>query len=252
MNKLSISAYIISKNAEATIEKVLASLDFCDEIVVVDSGSTDKTYEICKRYNVKWFHQDFLGYGKQKRFASSQTKNSWVINVDADEVVTLDLSKFLLQKFESEVISKFSAISIPIKNIFMGRLISFWGDTSEGHVRIYDKTKCEFDEAHVHEIVKTSGNVLEIPFYLDHYSYQSLHHYFEKFNTYTTLAAAKDSTKNLSKFSIAFRPFFTFFNLYFLRGGFKNGWPGFVWCMCSGFYPFVKYAKMIELHETKE
>lgn len=253
MKKLPISAYIITKNAENTIEMVLKSLDFCDEIVVVDSGSTDSTEKICKKYNVVWYYQEFLGFGKQKRFASSKTKNNWVLNVDADEVVTTELKYSILKKFEKMIVPHYSGVYIAIDNIFMGKIIKFWKGHTYGHVRLYDKTKCEFDEAPVHEIVKTTGLIFETQYSIHHFSYRNLENYFEKFNKYTTLGAQKEISKNkkLSKFQIALRPFITFINLYFVRGGLMNGWPGFVWCMCSGFYPFVKYAKVIEQLEHK-
>lgn len=251
--KIDLSVVIITKNAEKTLGKVLAMLDFVDEIILVDSGSTDQTLSIGEHYKAKIFHQDWLGYGPQKKKAVSYAKNKWVLNLDADEVLTIDLKHYLKTQFLKDR-TQFSGFFIPIFNIFMNRKLVLWGGSQESRLRLFNKELGNFDDLQVHESVHVQGTTLHLSQGIDHFSYFSIENYFEKFNLYTTNAAKEliNQKKKPSILNALIRPPLKFVQLYFFRGCFRLGWPGFVWSFFSSIYPFVKYAKHIELYEQRK
>lgn len=244
---MKISAVIISLNAERTLEKVLKSLHWCDEIVLVDSGSTDKTLEIANKYKTKIVHQRFLGFGKQKQVGVREAKNEWILSVDADEVVSDELAREIKELIQGE--PKSHGYYIAITNVFMEKTIDLWGHRTDAHLRFFNKKYGNFSDHEVHELVQVSGQTAYLKNNILHYSYDSLRSYFEKFNAYTSLGAKESFKKNksVSAVSMVLRIPIKFFQLYFFRGAFRHGFPGLVWSVCSAFYPFVKYAKLKEL-----
>ncbi len=245
---MNLSVVIITFNSERTLEKVLAPLSFVSDIVIVDSGSTDKTKQIAEKYNARFIHQDFLGFGKQKQLAVSLAKHDWVLSLDADEVISEEF-KFFLTKTLDYSQSSFTGYRIPITNVFLGKVLSFWGESKQSHLRLFRKSAGNFNDLSVHERVIVKGEVKELAYDVFHYSYQDISHYFTKFNQYTSNAAQElhKQGKSVSGFSALMRIPLKFIQLYLIRGGFTMGWPGLVWSTCSSFYVFVKYAKLKEL-----
>lgn len=245
---IKISAVIISLNAERTLEKVLKSLHWCDEIVLVDSGSTDSTLELAQKYKTKIVHQKFLGFGKQKQVGVREAKNDWVLSVDSDEVVSEGLASEIRELQLQD--TKVKGYYIAITNVFMEKVIDLWGHRTDAHLRFFNKKYGNFSDHEVHELVQVTGETAYLKNNILHYSYDSLHSYFDKFNAYTGLGAKESLKKNksVSAFSMLLRIPLKFFQLYFFRGAFRHGFPGLVWSVCSAFYPFVKYAKLRELN----
>lgn len=242
-----VSAVIITLNAERTLEMVLKSLHWCDEIVVVDSGSSDKTLDIAAKYKTKIIHQKFLGFGKQKQVGVAAAKNDWVLSVDADEVVSKDLASEI-QLMDLLQMNHFGYY-IAITNVFMEKIIDLWGHRTDAHLRLFNKKYGNFTDSAVHEKVEVKGTTAYLDNNILHFSYDNLKNYFDKFNAYTTLGAAESQKKNksVSPLSMVLRIPLKFIQLYILRGAFRHGFPGLVWSVCSAFYPFVKYAKLKEL-----
>lgn len=252
MSKQPISVVIITKDEESRLGRMLESVvDWCDDIVVVDCGSKDKTIEVAKSFGARTFYKEFNGYGKQKFYATEQAKNDWVLSIDADEVVTPELKAELLSIDLHD--SKYVGYNFSLLNIFLGRKMKFFGHP-DLHLRFFNKRYAQFDDALVHEKVVTKGRVLNLKEHVDHYSYRDIAHYFEKFNRYTSFAAEEKFKRGKEVWApnIFMRWLISWFRFYFIKGGFMNGYPGFVWCFLSGFYTAVKYIKLKELSDRKK
>ena len=244
MTKLSI--VIITYNEEARIQKCLESVgSIADEIVVVDSNSTDRTTEICKNFGCRVILHEFEGYGKQKRFAIEQASNDWVLSLDADEVVSKELSaeiKILL----SLLPGAFSGYRIPFAFHYMGRILK---NVRADHLRLFDRRKGNFTEVPVHEGVVVEGGTGKLNGKVIHYSYRDISHHLQKINLYTSQAANKnnDEKRKYPKCWVAIKFPVSFFTFYILRLGFLDGYPGFLWSFFAAFYGSLKIAKTIEL-----
>jgi glycosyltransferase involved in cell wall biosynthesis len=256
MTKLSVT--IITLNEEANILRTLESVkSFADEIVVVDSMSADNTVCICTDFGCKVIQRKFDGYGTTKQFAVDQAKNDWIFAIDADEEVSAELQKEIGELFadgsENQAILHHAAYTVPRVLHFMGRIMKHSGVGEELLLRLFDRTRSRFTTVAVHESIETEGNIGKLRGRLVHYSYRDISHHIEKLNTYTTLAA-KDYQKKSKQFSktwAALKFPVSFFIFYVLKGGFRDGYPGFMWSFLAGVYGTLKVAKTIELSEEK-
>lgn len=247
---MKISSITIAKNEEQNIARCIDSIQACiDEIIVlVDSESSDKTLEIVKSYPkvknevVKW-----MGYAKTKQHAVSLCSNDWILWIDADEAVTKELSKEVIEfKVSSPV---FTAYSIPRKAFFLGRWIKHSGWYPGKVTRLFNKNNVKFSENDVHEHLLVNGEIGKLNSDLEHYTDPNIHHYFQKFNRYTTLAAEEliKNGKSFSVLDILLRPSAIFIKMYFLKLGFLDGIQGFILAGFSSAYVFTKYCKFWEL-----
>lgn len=250
MTKYPISCVIITKNEDQRLARTLESALWFDDIVVVDCGSTDNTVELAKKFGARTFFREFDGYGTQKRFAVEQAKHDWVINIDADEVITTELKKEI-QGLDLES-SKYVAYGFALENIFLGKKLKFFGHP-DIHLRIFNRRYANYNRTLVHEKVETEGRVLNLKEHVDHYSYRDVYHYFDKFNKYTSFAAEElfRKGKKVGFPNIIVRWLMAWFRFYVIKGGFINGYQGFVWSFFSGFYTAVKYIKLKELNDRK-
>jgi glycosyltransferase involved in cell wall biosynthesis len=247
-----ISAVIITLNEQSGIAKTLQSLAWCDEIVVVDSGSTDATVKICERFGCRVFYNPFTGYGEQKHFAVGQAKNDWVLSVDADEVVTESLRDEILSCFSHATVSC-TGFYTPISLVFLGRLMRFGGQYAQPKLRLFNRRYGNFNLRRVHESVELTGGIRPLKHHILHESYENLADYFHKFNHYTSLASQDlfHKRKPPSRVQIFLRLPLDFIKTYFVRGCCLDGYAGFVWSLFSAFYPVVKYAKLEELYQAE-
>jgi glycosyltransferase involved in cell wall biosynthesis len=251
MQKLSI--VIITHNEEKRIRTTLESAKWCDEIVVVDSGSTDKTVDICKEYsNCTIYTQAFLGYGPQKKFAVDKASNDWVMSVDADEIITEGLLNEITEILSRPTITE-AGFNVPITLIFMEKIFKYGTENKFPHLRLFNKTKGNFNDLKVHEGVNIDGTISTLKNEMLHCSYFDIHHYLEKFNQYTTIYKneAVKKGKKAKKWSMIIRFPFDFIKHYFFSCNFMNGYPGFVWAVFCSFYVFVKYNKLYEANLKK-
>ncbi len=246
-----VSAVLIAYNEANIIEETLKALTWCDEIVVVDSGSTDKSQEIYAKYNCKVLVREFDGFGTQKDFAFSQAKNDWILSMDADEVLSKKLQDEIQQVLSQQTIQE-SAFNLPRTLIFLDKRIS--SETKIPCLRLFNKNKGGVTLDKVHETIRVEGKISNFKNEMLHYSYRNIHDYFNKFNRYTTLASEEyiENGKSKSKFMIIVRLPITFIQFYIIRGCFLNGFAGFIWSLFSAFYPVVKYTKLIELKMQKK
>jgi glycosyltransferase involved in cell wall biosynthesis len=245
-----LTVVIITHQEEENIARCLDSVKaLADEIVVVDSHSTDQTTEICRSYNCRVFIHDFEGYGKQKQFAVDQATNNWVLSLDADEVVTDDLRTEILQLLDPGN-NPAEGYFIPFAFFYMGRILKH---TKADHLRLFDRTKGHFTTVPVHEGIVVEGKTGKLKEKIIHFSYRDISHHLQKINIYTSQAATKNAMehKHFSKCWVAFKFPVSFFSFYILRLGFLDGYPGFLWSFFAAFYASLKVAKTIEMEKRK-
>jgi glycosyltransferase involved in cell wall biosynthesis len=271
-----LSVVIITHNEENNILRCLESVNpIANEIVVVDSVSTDNTARICREFGCKVYQREFDGYGTQKQFAVDQASNDWVLSLDADEVVSDELRSELYRMFGPEgdkvtglqgdkltgshdhtitqslnhSIEMPAGFNVPFSLNFMGKRLRYSGVGKEFHLRLFNRTKGSFTRVPVHEGIEIKGTVGRLKGQVIHYSYRDITHHLEKLNIYTSQAAEGYYKKgrSFSKVWVAMKFPATFFSLYFIRRGFLDGYPGFMWSFLAAVYSAVKVAKTIEL-----
>jgi len=252
MPKLSVT--IITFNEEANILRTLESVKpVADEIVVVDSMSTDQTLTICREFGCRVVQREFDGYGTQKQFAVDQASNDWVFSIDADEVVTKELQKEIIAMFAGKngavsTVLHHPGYRIPRALFFMGRLMRHSAAGKEFILRIFDRTKGRFTTVAVHERIEVNGSAGMLHGRLIHYSDRDISHHLEKSNTYTSLAAREyhDQGKSFSKTWAALKFPTSFISFYFVKRGFLDGYQGFMWSFLAAVSATLKVAKTIE------
>lgn len=240
---LALSAVLIARNSEAVLPACLESLRFADEIVVVDSGSTDATLDIARRAGARIVHQDWLGYGKQKQFAVAQTSNDWVLCVDTDERVSEQLRESILRELQAP---RFYAYEMPRRNRFLGRWLKHGEGYPDLSLRLFDRRHANWSDDAIHEKVVTDGPIGRLAGDLLHESEQGLADYLAKQERYTTLQAealhAHGKRAGLARLLLS--PPLRFIKFYFLRLGFLDGIPGLMHILIGCRNSFTKYAKL--------
>lgn len=243
-----LSVIVITYNEEDNIARCLESVKWADEIVVVDDFSEDKTVEICHRYTDKIFQRTWNGYGEQKNFAIEKCQGDWVLSIDADEAVTPQLKEEILKVTNRDPARRENGFYIPFRLYFLGKFLRFGGCRREEHLRLFRRDRGKFNINVIHEKLLVKGDIGQLAFPINHYSYDSLKEYFSKLNHYTSLAAfsLKGNGKKFRFWHLAL-PLLVFVKKYFLQLGFFDGWAGLVWAGLSSLYVFVKYLKLWEL-----
>ncbi|NML21316.1 glycosyltransferase family 2 protein [Pseudoflavitalea sp. G-6-1-2] len=244
-----VSAVIITFNEESNIRRTLRQLHWCDEIIVVDSHSTDSTVAICREFNATVYYRDFDGYGPQKRFAVSMASNPWVLCIDADEVLSDELVDEILQITPEEAQAN-SGFAFKMNLVFLGKEFKHGKESGRHFLRLFNKEQGGFTEDKVHEAIRVNGPVKKLNHILLHYSYHSFHQCLEKNNRYSTISAEMAFSKGKKKhvLAILFALPFNFFKYYLLERNLLNGLKGFYWSTLLSFYHFFKYVKLNELH----
>lgn len=245
-----ISLVIIARNEAHNLPQALSNWrQFAAEAVVVDSGSTDDTQQVAAALGARVLEKPFNGYGEQKGFAVSSASHDWVFVLDADEVVTPELVAELKAFSQQPDQGLKAGYWVPRHFVFLNHLMRFGGEYGKLQLRLFDRRTGNFNLDKVHEMPVLRGETGRLKQALLHYSYQSLHQYFAKFNEYTTAAARQlaDRGKLKSRAYIALRFPISFFQLYILKGLVLDGYAGFIWALFSAMYPVVKYAKAREM-----
>ncbi len=245
-----ISAVIITYNEEASIRKTLGQLWCCDEILIVDSFSTDSTIAICEKYGCRIIQRAFKGYGEQKRFAVNAAVNDWVLCVDADECLSDALVDEMMVFMKDPGDS--CGCSIPMNLVFRGHEFKHGKESMRYFTRLFNRQKGYVTSDKLHEQIVVNGPVHKFKSKLLHYSYRDTRHYFNKFNNYTSAGAqcSYKRNKKRSQLLIVFSIPIYFIKYYFLEKNCLNGINGFYWAVFSSFSHFVKYIKMRDLQET--
>ena len=248
-----LSVAIITLDAASQLEACLQSAAFADEIVVVDSGSTDGTQALAERHGARVIQQDWLGFGPQKQFAVEAARHDWVLCLDADERVTPALQMAIESALEIGQNSASTAAAphayrFPRCNRFLGRYLKHGEGYPDWSLRLFDRRYARWSDDAVHEKVVSDGTIGTLAGDLLHDSAESLSSYLTKQNRYTSLAAdmALAAGKRSSVGRVALSPLVRFIKFYFVRQGFRDGLPGFVHIAIGCFNSMIKYAKMLE------
>lgn len=249
-----LSVVIIAHNEEKIILRCLESVKpVADEIVVVDSFSSDRTADLCREFGCRVIQHPFDGYGRQKQFAVDHASNDWVFSVDADEVVTPGLQQEILRmKRDTGHRIQDAGYKIPFSLYFMGKILKHSGVGKEYHLRIFNRTQGRFTDVPVHEGIEVEGAIGVMKGKMVHYSYRNISHHLEKINTYTSKAAEgyHAQKKSFSKLWVAFKFPAGFISFYFIKLGILDGYPGFMWSFLAAVYATLKVAKTIETKEN--
>ena len=243
MDRKQLSVTIITLNEERRVGKCIESASFADEILVVDSASSDRTVEIARKLGARVIHQDWLGYGRQKQFAVEQAANEWVLCLDADEWLSPELSQSIQSVLEQP---EYSAYQFPRRNRFMGRWLRHGEGYPDWSLRLFDRNHAHWSEDEVHEKVVPDEDVGKIGGDLMHESEETLQQYLEKQNRYTTLQAERlrADGKRGSAIKMVASPLFRFIKFYFIRLGFLDGFPGLLHILIGCRNSFMKQIKL--------
>jgi len=247
LHKQTLSALVICKNEAEHIGPCLESLAFADEIIVVDSGSTDGTVDIARRYTETVLVTEWKGYAETKQYGLERASGQWVLWIDADERVSPELAAEIEQVLVTG--TGHAAFRMPRRAFFLGRWIKHSGWYPGYVVRLFKRSQGRFGQEMVHESLHVSGSTGTLKHDIDHYTDNTIEHYFDKFNIYTSLAAREMARggKKTSLAAMVVRSWHMFIKMYAVKAGFLDGIEGLLLAVFSSFYVFVKYAKLREL-----
>jgi glycosyltransferase involved in cell wall biosynthesis len=241
-NKAKISGLVLTHNSEGTLEECLKSLQWVDEIVLIDDNSSDRTIEIATKYNVRVLIRKLDDFSSQRNFGLENCNNDWVLVLDSDEQISDALQKEIKSILNQPIIDK-TGFQIPRKNFFMGTWIrSIYPDYC---LRLFRRSQAGYRGA-VHERLNINGEIGKLKHPILHISYTNIEQILQKTNHYTTLSAQElyEKGKKATFMDIILRPVHTFIKIYFFKGGFLDGIPGLILHILSGYYTFIKYIKL--------
>ncbi len=243
-----ISVIIITKNEASLIANCLESVKWADEIIVLDSGSTDNTVEIAKKYTPLVSVTDWPGYGIQKQRALEKATGDWVLNIDADEEVTESLKNKLLEVMHSSV----DACRIPIHMVFYQEIMKYsW--CPKRHIRFFKRKEAFYDRSIVHEYIHlpAKSRVIQLQEPIKHYSFRNFYHALYKVNKYSSYTAKirHQQGRSSSIFKAVLASGWMFFRCYFIQKGFLDGKAGFLLAILSAQGSFYRAIKQIYREE---
>ncbi len=243
---MKISATIITLNEERNLRRALETLDCADEVLVVDSGSTDQTREIARRYGARVVEREWPGYAAQKNFAAEQAAHDWILSLDADEALSETLSAEIMRvKREGP---RAAGYRMSRRAQYLGRWILHSGWYPDFKLRLYDRRRGRWNGAYVHESVQVDGPVELLHADLLHYTCDSLSQHLRRLDRYTTLAAQelRAQGRRAGPARLLLAPPATFLKTYLLQQGFRDGYQGLLISAMAAWYVFLKWAKTIE------
>lgn len=245
-----LSVILITKNEAPRIRQCLESVKWADEIVVLDSGSTDGTPDICREYTEQVFDVDWPGFGPQKNRALDRATGDWILSVDADEVVTDALRDEIERTLRKP---KYNGYKIPRSSHYVGRRIRHSGWTPDYVVRLMKKGSGGFTNSLVHEKLEIAGKVGRLKNPLIHYSFDTFEDVIDKMNRYSTYNAQMlyEQDRDSSLMEAVGRGLWAFVRTYILKRGFLDGRQGFQLAVSNAEGTYYKYVKLMELHRRK-
>jgi glycosyltransferase involved in cell wall biosynthesis len=247
-----LSVTVITRDESANISGALESVAWADEIVVVDSGSTDDTVSQARRFTDRVVVREWPGYAAQKNFAASIAANDWILSVDADERVTPPLAAEIRATLATA--PPHAGYRIPRVAHHMGRWIRSTDWYPDDQLRLYDRRAGEWTGAYVHESVRVRGSVGRLQHDLHHHPYRDVTDHLDTIDRYTTLAARQMNAegRRAGVLEIAGHPPLAFVRNYLLRGGFRDGVPGLIISSLNAYYVFLKFAKLWQMNHTQK
>ena len=244
-----LSVVLITRNAAAQLPDCLASVAFADEVVVVDSGSSDGTAELASHYGARVVQKEWLGFGRQKQFAVEQAAHDWVLCLDADERVSPELAASLVRALAAPAAPVYRMAR---RNRFLGRWLRHGEGYPDWSLRLFDRRQARWSDDAVHEKVLHAASPATLSGDLLHESAEDLGRYLDKQNRYSTLAAEElhRQGRRAGVAELALSPLVRFVKFYFFRLGCLDGMPGLAHISVGCMNSFLKYAKLIELQKA--
>lgn len=241
-----ISVCIITKNEEANIARCVKSVHWADEIIVVDAQSSDRTRNIARENGARVIERPWEGFAKQKEFAVMQASYEWVLSLDADEDVTPELKKEILEVISSG--TRMNGFEIARKSFFLGKWMRYGGWYPGYQLRLFKKSASRMNHRPVHEGFAAEGAVGRLSSDINHYTYSSLHQYIDKMNDYSSLDVMNKiaTRKAVRWYNFILNPLSAFLRMYVSQQGYRDGLHGFFLAWYSALHVLVIYAKCWE------
>jgi glycosyltransferase involved in cell wall biosynthesis len=240
---MKITATIITLNEERNIARAIESLRCCDEILILDSGSIDRTVELAANLGARVIEAGWRGYAGQKNWAAEQATHDWILSLDADEALTepLEAEIWNLKKTGP----RYDAYTMPRQAQYLGRWILHSGWYPDRKVRLYNRLKARWVGDFVHESVQPKGRVGHLQSNMLHFTCDSLSEHLRTLDRYTTLSAEELVSRKVqvSIWRLICEPPWTFVKAYVFQRGFLDGFEGLIICYMAAFYTFLKYSK---------
>jgi len=247
-----LTVTVITKNEASNLEAALQSVRWADEIVVVDSESTDETVAIARRFTERVYTQTWPGYVAQKNRAATLASHDWILSLDADERVTPELADEIQSTLAGP--PALPAFRMPRATFYLGRWIRTTDWYPDRHTRLYDRRSAQWAGQYVHESVAVHGAIGDLAGELRHFPYRDVSDHLETIDRYTTYAARQmhEQGRRAGLLQLAGHPPLAFVRNYIVHGGFKDGVPGFIVSSLNAYYVFLKFAKLWELRQMPE
>jgi glycosyltransferase involved in cell wall biosynthesis len=244
-----LSVTVITKNEAADIAEALESAAWADEIVVVDSASADDTVAIARRYTDRVIVREWPGYSAQKNYAAAAASHDWILSLDADERITPALADEIRATLAAGPAQ--AGYRVPRVTWHLGRWIRTTDWYPDYQLRLYDRRSGQWTGRYVHESVAVAGRVGELHGELEHFAYRDIADHLETIDRYTTFAARQmhEGGRRAGLLQIGGHPPLAFARNYLLRGGIRDGFPGFIVSALNAYYVFLKFAKLWELQK---
>ncbi|WP_319763691.1 glycosyltransferase family 2 protein [Maridesulfovibrio sp.] len=242
-----ITGLVLTYNGERLLDECLQSLSFCDEILIVDSGSTDSTPDIGRKYNARIVHNDWNGAIEQHKFALTQISTPWVVTIDQDEIISAELQKSIVEKLRNP--DNVDGYYCPRRSWYLDRFIMHSGWYPDKLFRIFKRDGITIGGIRPHEELRPKRKAGEVTGDIIHYPYENFFQHLDKINIYTQDAAEDlySRGKRSSLWAALGHGVGKFFKQYILKAGFRDGRAGLIVAMHGFFYTFQKYIRLVEL-----
>ena len=249
---MKVTAIIPTFNEEYHIEEAIASVSFADEIIVIDSFSTDATVKIAEKHNVKIIQRVFDDFSSQKNYAIGKATNDWIFILDSDERINEKLKEEIVETIHGS--NSFVAYSIKRNFYFLGKKIKYSGWQRDRVVRLFSKNQCKYNGDLVHELIDANGEVGNLKNEIDHFSYRNFEHYQAKLNRNSWLKAKKmhQDKKRVNLYCLLVKPPVRFLTHYIVRLGFLDGVEGFILASVQSYGVFMRYLKLWLINNKKK
>lgn len=242
-----ISAVIICMNEEKNLDECIRSIKWCDEIILIDSFSTDKSLSIANKYTDKIYQNEWKGFAEQRKFSLTKANYEWIFSLDADERCSEDLSEEI-QTILSQNVIKPNGFLIPRKSFFLGRWVKHSGWYPDYQLRLFRKDFVSIEDRLVHESYEVKGEIGKTKNNILHYTVKSISDFIIKINNYSTLSAIENSQKKINCVYILFKPFIEFIKKFVFQGGFLDGVYG---VMVAFFHTITKILTYVKIWEIQ-
>jgi (heptosyl)LPS beta-1,4-glucosyltransferase len=244
-----LSVTIITRDEEGQIGDCLESVRWADEIIVVDTGSVDRTLEICAKYTPHMHRLPWEGYAPAKNAALALATGDWILSLDADERVSAGLRQEIAAVQQRSMAASADGYAVPRRNYLWGNWLRYGGLYPDYQIRLFKRGKGQFKARRVHESVTIDGPVERLQHPLEHYSYRGISDVIQRLDRYTELAALdlRDHGQTFHRAALVMRPLGRFLRNYGLKQGFRDGIPGLIMAVSYAYSVFVREAKLWEM-----